>query len=308
MQRLINQQNGSALLTSLLVMVLAVIVGTYIAMTLASGVRSTNGLLDASTAEQVLQGVQVWANAEIIQATEAQLENHNAILQLPKQFEALAVAGGQVTGVLRDAQAYFNLNQLVNPLGQFQFAHLLSVVEPGSNANDALKLARSIQHWVMPSNDDDIYTRLAVPYKAPHRPMVDGSELRLVRGISATDYQQLAPYVIALPGADIPINVNTAPAAVIASLSPSMDLAQAEAIVACREQQGGFTDLSQFAACTSAQGIATIDEDKITLTSRYYLVQGYYQKDQQYYQLTSLLRQSEDDQGKLTVEQLWQHH
>jgi general secretion pathway protein K len=60
------------------------------------------------------------------------------------------------------------------------------------------------------------------------------SELLLIDGISFEDYQTLRPYVSALPRA-APVNVNTAPAAVLQALVPGLAAADAEQLVSERE-------------------------------------------------------------------------
>ena len=86
-------------------------------------------------------------------------------------------------------------------------------------------LAQAVADWIDPDPDpqfpdgaeDSDYTVLNPAYLAANRPFLSVSELRLVKGVDQEVYDKLAPVVCALPpGA--PLNVNTAPAPVLAAL------------------------------------------------------------------------------------------
>lgn len=84
--------------------------------------------------------------------------------------------------------------------------------------------------------EDEYYMRLDRPYRAANGPFADVSELRLVRGITPEIYATLAPHVTVLDNA-VPLNVNTAPAAVLMCIGPGIDRATADLLVGSRDIQ-----------------------------------------------------------------------
>jgi general secretion pathway protein K len=97
------------------------------------------------------------------------------------------------------------------------------------------ELAQAIADWIDPDPDplfpdgaeDSDYTVQSPPYLAANRPFASVSELRLLKGVDRETYDKLAPYVCALPpGA--PLNVNTAPARVLAALVEGVEPSQME--------------------------------------------------------------------------------
>ncbi len=98
------------------------------------------------------------------------------------------------------------------------------------------ELALAIADWIDPDNDpqfpdgaeDSDYTVRDPAYLTANQPFFSISELRLVKGIDDKAYMALAPLVCALPPGT-PLNINTAPAAVLAALGEDLnpqDMAQ----------------------------------------------------------------------------------
>ncbi|HET9121964.1 MAG TPA: type II secretion system protein GspK, partial [Acidiferrobacteraceae bacterium] len=87
---------------------------------------------------------------------------------------------------------------------------------------------------------------LPEPYRAGAQPFADASELQLVQGFGARAYAKLRPWVTALPvtaGATA-VNINTAPAAVLAALFPAAGAGAVQALVAQRTHNP-FTSVAQ---------------------------------------------------------------
>ena len=142
---------------------------------------------------------------------------------------------GTVQGSLEDMQGRFNLNNLghvilVNgkieqdplPLAQFQRLLVAVGLEP--------KWAAIARDWIdaddQPGSpdgaEDAVYTAQSPPYRTGNWPMTSPSELMNLPGFGADRYRKIAPYVTALPRADLPINICTAPGPVIESLADNL--------------------------------------------------------------------------------------
>jgi general secretion pathway protein K len=128
---------------------------------------------------------------------------------------ALPVERAVVSGVIVDEQGKFNLNNLAtaNDLDNRVFRTLLT------SLGLSTELAEAVKDWVdaVEGPDSAYYLALARPYRAANAPMVQVDELYRVRGFDATAVAKLRPYVTALPE-HTPINVNTAPDAVLAAI------------------------------------------------------------------------------------------
>ena len=100
------------------------------------------------------------------------------------------------------------------------------------------ELAQAIADWIDPDQDplfpdgaeDSDYNVQNPPYLAANRPMTSVSELRLIKGMEPEAYDKLAPLVCALPP-DTPLNVNTAPARVLAALVEGKDPKELEELL-----------------------------------------------------------------------------
>jgi len=150
---------------------------------------------------------------------------------------------GQMQGRLIDAQAKFNLNNLIPVRGE----------EPDENAKrqfekliDVLRLepaiVDSVIDWIdedtVPQSngaEDGAYTSLDPPYRPPNAYLTSVSELRAIANVDNEAYEALLPYVTALPpqwcggqSGTIPVNLNTASKIVIESMHPDISTGKAE--------------------------------------------------------------------------------
>ena len=108
----------------------------------------------------------------------------------------------QMGGYIIDEQSKFNINDLVvngniNPLMVQQFAALLSYLNIPTSLATGIAL-----YMASPSNEGSImseYTTANPASRPAGRPLVDISELLLVKGVSQTLLYKLAPYITAVP-------------------------------------------------------------------------------------------------------------
>ena len=85
--------------------------------------------------------------------------------------------------------------------------------------------------------------------------MMHISELRLVKGITQEVYEAVSPYLTALPG-NTAVNVNTAPAPVLAAIAPSLSISSAEDLIIEREEKP-FESIQAFLSHSLLQGSET---------------------------------------------------
>jgi general secretion pathway protein K len=264
MKRSSHTQQGTALISALFIVMIVSMLATAIAVRLAVSIHQTQLLLD--TDRNILNLIANETRAKDYIKTTLQ---QNLTETFPLTLPAQTFNNARIESVLLGEDGLFNLNSLVNKNTHLQFIRLLHLTSPQLSATQAQKITQMINDWITASNADEIYLRQNPPYRAAHRSMADVSELRLIDGIDEKLYQQLLPFVSALPTGDNKININAAPATLIATLTDGMSIEQASTIVACIRDHHGFNDLQEFAnSCVTRLGL-NLDSSILATRSKY---------------------------------------
>ena len=116
-------------------------------------------------------------------------------------------------------------------------------------------------------------------------------------GLSPRSLAALSPYITLLPQ-PTPVNLNTASATVLYAAIPSLDMAQAQRLVAAR-QTSPFRTLAD-AAAQLGQGAVSLNEAQHSVNSRFFEVQGRLRLGQAVVEEHSLVRRD-----GLEVKTLW---
>jgi general secretion pathway protein K len=257
-----NNQYGVALLTAILVLALAAIAATSIAANHELSIRRTENIVFGSQTWSYLHGGEAWA--KVILARDLDDDNeYDALSEAwATELPALPLPGGYISGKLSDEQGKININNLLNgentdPTTRTRLERLFSLLEqdPG--------IVQAIIDWIDPDvqalppdgAEDDYYIGLEQPYLTANQPMMHISELRLVKGMTQEAYESVSPYLTALPG-NTAVNVNTAPAPVLAAIAPSLSISSAEALISERQEEP-FETIQAFLAHSLLQGSET---------------------------------------------------
>ena len=242
-------QRGVAVLTAMLVVTVGTLIAVNMMWNASLEQRRASVGLAADQGLAYLQGAEAWAG-DILRQDKVEFPQSDHLgevwaLELPP----LPVDGGAISGRLEDLQGRFNLNNLVTAQGELdpvslaQFERLLAALGLDPFVSGAVVdwLDADVQPHFPSGAEDDAYAGTIPAYRTPNRPITSTSELAAMSGIEAEGYRVLLPYVTALPSGT-PLNVNTASAPVLASLSDDIGLAGAEALM---EQRGDadFVDL-----------------------------------------------------------------
>lgn len=236
-----GRQRGIAIVLAMGVVALAAMAAAAIVVSQSTWARQVELTTDHIQARAVLLAGADWARALL--ADDRRLGNVDHLgepwaLKLPP----LPVENGELVGRIEDQQAAFNLNNLVTggKINVTQLAHfsnlLATLALPG-------ELADALADWIDADSEpqprdgaeDGYYLALNPPYLAANRPLIDVAELALVRGFDDNVRARLRPYVSALP-THTAVNVNTAPAEVIAAVIDGLDLGGAQLLVAQRDR------------------------------------------------------------------------
>lgn len=243
-------QGGIALLTAVLVLALAAIAATSIAANHQLSIRRTENAVFGSQTWSYLNGGESWVKVILARDLDDSDIDHSGE-SWGTTLPALPLPGGHISGEITDEQGKINVNNLVvgnefDPLTRTRMQRLFSLLELDET------LVQAIIDWIdpdveaIPPNgaEDDYYTGLEQPYLASNQAMSHISELRLVKGFNQEVYDTVIPYLTALPSTTA-INVNSAAAVVLASLSAEISVDSAETIISERDEEA-FDSLQEF--------------------------------------------------------------
>jgi len=273
-----NPQAGAALVVALLVF--AICAGMIVAMQREFTLFYQRGanLFQAEQGYAYLRGAEELATLALVVDYDADKQRDTPrddlqeIWAQPPTPYALD-EGGWLMGGLEDLQGRFNLNGLAGggeqegsqgidrfTAAQAQFIRLLQTLEePSIGEQEAITLMRAIADWidadgnVSPNGaEDDYYFSQTPAYRAANRPMSSVSELRAIANVTPELYAALAPLVTVWPANPLPVNIHTAPLAVLRSINADDSLdplaeSDAQAMVELREESG-FLDKAEFLA------------------------------------------------------------
>ena len=266
-------QKGIAILTAVFYTALASVLAVSLMSAMQLEIRRTGNIIDNDRAYAFGLGVEAWVKQILLRddAKKDSLDEDWAVILPP-----ITVEGGQIAGHIEDLQGRFNINNLVvegkrsePDIQQFNRLLLLLGISP--------EITPAIVDWLDEDNEpsfpdgaeDEFYYGQPVPYRAANRVMAGPSELRLVKGITAIIYEQLAPYVFTLPERTT-INVNTATAAVLASFMDGLTLADGELMVELRAETS-FDNVDAFFTQEVFKG-NDLQKDGVSVASDYFLM------------------------------------
>lgn len=271
-------ERGIALVMALLVVALATLVAVNMMVRGDGEFRRAEMQLHGEQALQYALGAEQWV-AQILYRDRRDSGTDHRGEDWAVNLPPLPVDGGSVIGRLDDLQGRFNLTNLVAEDGSADGAHLeqfrrllqmLGVADQLS-AETVLDFIDPDQEPTPPDGaEDGFYLTQDPPYRAPNRPLMSIGELMLARDADPALLQVLDGHVVSLPRRT-PLNVNTAPAAVLMTLAEGLSMSAVEALVDAHEATG-FDSLEAFSGMlgmTPDPGLAlSLASDWFLLTVR----------------------------------------
>ncbi len=276
-QRSVVRQKGVAIILVMLIVALATTLAVYISQQQNLWQRQVETQFDHTQARRLgIAGID-WARAVLADdaaSSSIDYETEMWTLRLPP----MPVENGEVIGVIEDRQGLFNLNSVVlngasNPANIAKLQRLLTLL------NLPAGLAVALADWIDADSqvqdaggaEDGYYLSLPHPYLAANRPLVEPGELALIKGFDAQTIARLKPFVSVLPTVEA-INVNFAPAEVLASIAGNMSLSDARMLV--QQRHGNpFKDIANFRQRLPNNSI-TISDTDISVSSNFFWVTG----------------------------------
>ncbi len=262
MQTVNTHQNGVALITILLVVVIATVLSVAMVRDQNMTIVQTRNFFNQSQAKQYALGGEelarqiLWEDFDNGQKKDYLLENW-ADKEMQFEFE-----DGEVRLQIEDMQSLLNVNSLASssPTGLQARARFINLfAEIGI---DPVYVDR-IADWIdedanvrQLGAEDFEYLGMDRPYRTSGQMMVDISELRLLLDMDREKYQRLLPYVTALPDPESVLNINTAKGAVLQTVSKDLRLEVAQQLADIRDEKEGFDSVEEFLQLPELAGMA----------------------------------------------------
>lgn len=288
--RVPDKEKGAALLTVLLLVAVIAVLAAHGIDRLAGATKLASNARELSQAKSYLiaaESIGLESAEQLVAASPGRTTN---ISEWNGREQNFPVPGGMIRATLQDGGNCFNINSLVKqtqdvfsprPEGIEQFIRLMGLLDvPQGNAFD---IAAAATDWLdsdmIPSPggaEDEYYLQQDEPYRTANALMVDVSELRAVKGVTAEIYRQIAPWLCALPTSDLsPLNINTLrpeQAVLLVMLSTAeIDIVRGRQFLAQRPQLG-YASLNDFWAqpYPASLGVSPEVQSQVKLTTRWF--------------------------------------
>ncbi|PYD93343.1 general secretion pathway protein GspK [Pseudomonas syringae pv. pisi] len=283
-----RRQRGVAVVTALLLTTLAISIVASLFWQQQVQVRSMENQRLQLQTKWIQRGALDWASVILRQPFGGRISLEQvwatplAETRLDQYIERERVQGenfnASLSGQVYDATARYNLNNLATggkrePIETEVLGRLLT------NLRQEPRLARPIADFVAAGQaltvDQDAAgnnNTAQTPRKGNPMPLMRVDDLLAVQGVKPETVEALRPFVIVLPAQGTTVNVNTAPAEVLAAVLAGCSTSQANALVEQRKRVP-WNDVQQFLSEVQCRDEA-VEQPKISITSNYFLVQS----------------------------------
>ncbi|GAA5444573.1 type II secretion system protein K [Microbulbifer sp. NBRC 101763] len=250
--KILGGQRGVALITVLLVMVIAIALVSHAIVRDQISINRSGALLANTQLAEFVEGAEAWSRVALLKDFEEDKEAEEAADHALEAWASPALQfnpdNGKIRINIKDLNSCFNVNNLVDRSANDQFDIFRRLV---SNVTGKPELAVIIADWVddddtprSSATEDDGYLGRDISHRTPDTSISDVSELSSVQGIEAEDWQKLAPFLCALPETGSKININFASQELVEAIDPSASISKLEQLRESGEVFSNSGDLS----------------------------------------------------------------
>lgn len=296
-------KNGSALLSALFIMTLVAIVATAMSTRLQLDIYKTRMLVTQDKLTLASESVLFWAFSELQHIKKFTSATPDGLIkQYPESLKHL-YPDVLTEGALYDLQSKINLNNLTEKKSIALFVNFFSYLYPDLPDDTLLQLVLTLQDWL--SNYDlskgkdeymSYYTTQKPPYFPSHQRMISRSEFRLLKHVNDALDHKIQRFLIALPEST-PININTAPKAVLMALGDGLTEHQADELI----EQRGVNGFKKTDVLSPLLQKLNIPNEQITLKSRYFMSRATVQSSDFKKNIYVILKREKNKKGKVTI-------
>lgn len=281
-----KKQGGLALITVLMILAIMVTVAATMTGRLTLNLKRTEGLTFSQKVYWYGQAAADFGRMVLNEDfADSEVISLDQIWATPDMVFPLD--NGQITGQITDFRSCFNVNAVNSDTAVSQFTTLLEAI--GLNDYSAEIIAESTRDWIDEGDnsdggkgaEDSFYQGRKIAHLAANNLMVDISELRAVQGVDKESYQQIAPYLCAIPSQEQSINVNTVsvgqPEILYALFESTTNLGIADFKTLLEERPAsGWNDVDEFLdnSMFSAVDVSTSVEKQLSVSSEFFQLNG----------------------------------
>jgi len=279
-----QRQQGIAVITALLLTTLAITIVASLFWQQQVQVRSIENQRLQLQKQWILRGALDWASLILREdAKHSSVDNLEEPWAVPLAETRLDqyvengraddnIADATLSGSISDAQARYNLTNLCTN-GTINLAEVAAFERLLNNAQMSPALAQATADMMAAAQKPPVANAVNSDSQLGPQPMnfTQMEDLLAVPGFSPEMLDKLKDFVIFLPRAT-PVNVNTAPAEVLAARIDKLSLAGATSLVANRNT-ASFRDLADFVQRSQGKPFTASASDA-SVTTNYFLVDG----------------------------------
>lgn len=296
-------QAGSALISALFIMTMVAIAATAMSTRLQLDIYRTRLSILSDKLYLASQAVSFWSLDQLSVKKNYTMSNTaGKILDFPRKLQTI-YPEVTISGGLYDLQSRFNVNNLTDKKYAFTFLKLLEATPTKLNPIQRRQLVLAINSWItpyQPGKGQDEFLNYYLHQKPPYYPgqqlLQHLSEFRLIKDVNAQLYMTLANFLTVLPEVT-PININTAPKEILASLGNGLNQAQVNELIDARGDKG-FNNVKKFAPLLQKLNIRS---EQVTIESQYFLSIAMVSHQELNLTVYTVLKRSKDKKGNISV-------
>ncbi|MCP3851937.1 MAG: type II secretion system minor pseudopilin GspK [Gammaproteobacteria bacterium] len=301
------KQDGMALLMAIMIVALVAIVSVNMLTQRQLQIYRTANLYFSEQAYQYSLAIERWGVSVLSEDLKREKKNKESFDSYQDVWNTALVdfdvEQATLDGAIIDLQGRFNLNNLVidgkvNKQWEGVYKQLLS------SLGLPLSLSSTLIDWIDTNEEasgsdgaeDIYYIALEQPYRTSNQPLVNVSELFLIKGYTKEVIRTLKDHIY-VASDETAINVNTSTASVLVAIVSGLSTVDAESILTQIEKQP-FLTVEQFINMPAVSGKA-IEQKQISVNSNYFSIISHVTIDKTKVSLQSVVQRSE--QGGIEV-------
>ncbi|HEX7156533.1 MAG TPA: type II secretion system minor pseudopilin GspK [Burkholderiaceae bacterium] len=304
-----RSERGAAVIMALLIVALATLIVSGLFWRQFVLIRTIENQQTVAQTRLLLRGALDWARAILRQQSHPLYDSLTDPWAQPLQETRLDQLGetsplasqATISGAIEDAQARFNLRNLVAPDGSIVPAQLAVLSKLAAMESLPSQAAEAIAAYVAQSSFPRPPATPGTPASARPVPLVFGEDLSDVPGIDPAAAQNLEPFVVMLDQSNVPVNFNTASPEVMAAVIPDLTISDAKQLAADRDR-AYFINPGEVQLRLHGRG-GTFPAASVATASQYFLVNGTVRLDRATTRMQALVKRGAQ-QGP--VEVLWE--
>ena len=271
-----NKQKGVALILVLLSLTLLASAGSYLLDDDHMAIRRVENQHASLQAQYVAQSGLQWAMLVLQKDGELSKTDHlnepwNTLTQ------PIDIENGSLTIEVIDAQSKFNLNNLRSDTDGAWMSGLKRLIE---SLDLTPELAARIKDWIdvdssptgFDGAEDDEYLLDDPAMRTANGFMGDISELLLIKGVDTAVFEKIAPFLTAIPGSDLKINVNTCHEALFRIFGRTTLPEGVGVALAAGRGEDGYSSVEDFVTATPLASHGDVAGNLADVSTAYFVV------------------------------------